>query len=128
MRVSKSFGSYNFRRYGRPWIAKITAWPVGGKPELVWDGYVGDDNGGEVEMDALAGDIIRTGQKDNRGNGGTNDWWVVNADGTLSSIDAAEGRKLFGLGDVTAPTGLAAISDADLIAECRRRGLEVSNG
>ena len=123
MRVSKSFGSYNFRRYGRPWIAKITAWPVGGKPHLQWGGYVGDDDGGEVEMEAQAGDIVRTGQKDNRGNGGSNDWYVVETDGTLRSIDQTEARQLFGASTPTPDNPLVSITDADLLAECRRRGL-----
>lgn len=134
MRVSVSFGSYNFRRYSKPWIGKITSWPVGGKAEIAWGSYLGDDNGGECEIDAQVGDIIRTGQRDNRGNGGTNDWYVVESNGSLTSIDQAAARKLYGkVKEAAKPSlDLSSISDEALLAECRRRGLlgvqEVVNG
>lgn len=96
MRISQHFGSYNARRYGKPWVSKIVAWPVGGKSEVVWGSYLGDDNGGEVEIEANVGDIIRTGQKDGRGGNTSADWYVVEPDGSLREIDAAEARKLFG--------------------------------
>ena len=67
MRTSIEIGSYNSRRYSRPWIGRITAWPVGARPELAWGGYAEDDNGGELEIEAQAGDIIRWGQRDGRG-------------------------------------------------------------
>ena len=60
MRVAQHFDGYNFRRYDRPWIAIITAWPIGSKPTLKFGGFVGNDtDGGEAESDATAGDIIR---------------------------------------------------------------------
>lgn len=78
MRVSISYGAYNDRRYSRPWIAKITAWPIGGNPVLAWGGYVGDYHGGEVEIEAEPGDIIRSGQKDYRTpSNSDNDWYIV---------------------------------------------------
>lgn len=77
MRITIKYGSYNKRRYSRPWIAKVTSWPVGGRPELLWGGYVGDDNGGECEIEAEEGDILKSGQKDGRGNGGSNDFYHV---------------------------------------------------
>jgi hypothetical protein len=94
-RVSNHYGSYNARRMGRPWIARITSWPVGGRPELEFGSYLGDDKGGDVEIMARPGDIIRDGQKDNRGNTGYNDWSVVEADYTLRSVTQAEARELF---------------------------------
>jgi len=93
MRVSQKFGSYNQRRYSKPWIAKITSWPIGGKPEVQWGAYCGDDNGGEVEIEAMPGDIIRTGQKDHRGGNTDASWYIVQADGSLYSTDAAGARK-----------------------------------
>lgn len=130
MRVAQSFGSYNQRRYGRPWIAKITSWPVGAKPEVQWGAYCGTDEGGEVEIEAQAGDIVRTGQKDNRGNGTAADWYIVEADGSLSSTDAAGARKAWDLRQADKavehpPMDLSSISDADLIAEIKRRGLTI---
>jgi len=94
-RYAVRWGGYNARRYSRPWIAKITAWPVGGRPELEFGGYCGNDDGGETEITARPGDIIRSGQKDNRGNGTTNDWYLAKPDGELVLIDAAQGRELY---------------------------------
>lgn len=67
MRFAKKFTAYNDRRYGKPWIAKVAAWGVGQRPELVWGRYLGDSLGGECEIECEAGDLIRYGQKDNRG-------------------------------------------------------------
>lgn len=132
MRVSQKFGNYNQRRYSKPWIAKITSWPIGGKPEVQWGGYCGDDGGGEVEIEANAGDIIRTGQKDHRGGNTDASWYIVRADGSLDSTDAAGARKAYDalLADKATehpPLDLSTISDNDLIAEIKRRGLEVHN-
>ncbi len=95
IRVAIRYGVYNDRRYGKPWIGRITSWPVGGRPEIAWGTYLGDYRGGEVEIMAAPGDIIRSGQRDNRGNGTTNDWYVVNTDGSLRKIDQTEARTLW---------------------------------
>lgn len=130
MRVSQKFSSYNQRRYGRPWIAKITSWPVGGKPEVAWGSYLGDDDGGEVEVDAMPGDIVRTGQKDHRGGNTDASWYIVQADGSLLSSDAAEARKAWDARQADKavehpPLDLSLISDIDLVAEIKRRGLTI---
>lgn len=130
MRVSQSYGSYNHRRYGKPWIAKITDWPVGGKPDVEWGRYIGDDNGGETEIEANPGDIVRSGQKDHRGGNTSAEWYVVNADGSLSGSDAVEARKAWDARKADKaiehpPASLADVSDDELLAEVKRRGLEV---
>ena len=94
-RYSVRYGSYNARRYSKPWIARVSSWSVGGKPEMQWGSYLGDDSGGEVEILAHPGDIIRDGQRDYRGNGGSNDWSVAQEDGTLRAVTAAEARQMF---------------------------------
>lgn len=94
-RYSLRYSSYNARRYSRPWIALITSWPVGGRPELEFGGYCGDDGGGEVEITAKPGDIIRSGQKDSRGNSGCNDWYVARDNGELEQIDQPTARTLY---------------------------------
>lgn len=94
MRVAQHFDGYNFRRYDRPWIAKITDWPIGSKPTLKFGGWIGNDkDGGEAEIDANAGDIIRYGQRDNRGNGTVNAWCIVQTDGTILRASETEARK-----------------------------------
>jgi hypothetical protein len=96
LRVSTQWGGYNFRRYSRPWIARITEWPVGGKPEMEFGRYLGDDNGGECEIMARAGDILRSGQRDNRRPRDTiAEWLVVENDGKLRKISEAEARSLY---------------------------------
>jgi hypothetical protein len=68
MRFTKAFTAYNDRRYSKPWIARIATWKVGQRPELVWGNYLGNSMGGECEIACQAGDLLRYGQKDNRGN------------------------------------------------------------
>lgn len=127
MRVVVEYGAYNGRRYGRPWIGKITNWPVGGKPEMEWGRYIGTDAGGETEIEARAGDIVRTGQKDYRGNNTTAKWATVKGDGSLEYIDATEARRLWDARQAApAPVTVidwSSISDEELLAEAKRRGL-----
>lgn len=126
MRVSLKYNSYNARRYSRPWIAKITSWPVGGKPEIEWGRYLGDDSDGEVEIDANPGDIVRSGQKDRRGNNGSADWYIVDQDGSLDSTDAPEARKHWDAIKAKAEgiiNPITLIPDDVLLDEVRRRGL-----
>ncbi|RZS31722.1 hypothetical protein [Corticibacter populi] len=94
-RVAIAFDSYNGRRYSRPWIARVTAWPVGGKPTLDWGNYVGSDSGGEAEVNAKPGDIIRWGQKDGRGNGTRAYWGVVAEDGSVDRVTEVQARNAF---------------------------------
>jgi hypothetical protein len=93
MQVSKTIEAYNKRRYGTPWAAHITAFD--GRPTLDFvDGaYNGTDAGGELVIDAESGEVIKIGQKDHRGNGGSNDFYQVGGDGTLEQLDAAAARK-----------------------------------
>lgn len=95
MRVTLDFGAYNDRRYSRPWIAKVTSWPVGGRPELEFGSYIGNAKGGEVEIMARPGQIVRAGQKDTRGNNTDNDWYVVTDAGKLEKISQSQARELF---------------------------------
>jgi hypothetical protein len=83
-----------------------------------------------VEIDAQPGDIVRTGQKDGRGNGTSADWYIVGADGSLAGTDAAGARKAWDARQADKavehpPADLSGITDADLIAEIKRRGLTV---
>lgn len=124
MRITQRFSGYNSRRYGRPWISKIISWPVGGKSEVSWGSYLGDDDGGEVEIEASPGDIVRMGQKDNRGNNTSADWYIVQEDGSLSFVAMAEAKKHWE--DTHNPSQikanpLAGFSTEELLAEIERR-------
>lgn len=89
------FGSYNDRRYSRPWIAVVSNWEVGGRPELEFGSWVGNArDGGIVEIKAKDGDIIRWGRKDNRGNGTMNKWGVFR-NGEIEEITPETARELF---------------------------------
>jgi len=101
VRVAVDFGAYNARRYGKPWIGRIIAWPVGDKPTITWGAYIGRHaytgapNGGEVEIMAYPGDIVRWGQKDHRGHDTEAHWGVVNIDQTIAELTAAEARQRY---------------------------------
>ncbi len=90
MRVTVEFGSYNSRRYGRPWIAKVIAWPIGGRPELSFGGNVGSHL---VEIDAEPGAIVRWGQKDHRGNNTTARWGIVQLENAIEDCSAEQARE-----------------------------------
>lgn len=93
--VRLSFGSYNPRRYSRPWGARIT---FGGdnRADYAFDGnFLGDDDGGEVVINARPGEIVAFGQKDKRGGRSENDWYVVGPDGSLDEISRADALKHF---------------------------------
>ena len=100
-RVVISFGSYNFRRYSRPWIARVVAWPIGKNPILEWGTYLGDHtnnnkNSGEAEIIAYPGEIIRYGQRDcRREYNSLNKWGVVEDDYFVRAIKQTEARALF---------------------------------
>ena len=97
-RVTVPFSAYNEKRYGTPWLARVTSWPVGSRPALAFGIYLGDHHhggGGEAEIMAKPGDLVRWGQKDNRGNNTTAHWGVVNDDGTINQLTEAEARKAF---------------------------------
>lgn len=95
-RVAISFRSYNPRRYSRPWIARVVVWAVGKKPELEFGHYVGDDDGGEAEIIAYPGNIIRYGQRDGRRpDKSINEWAVVEDDYSVRDIKQTEASALF---------------------------------
>jgi hypothetical protein len=66
MEITKETGSYNERRYGKPWIAVIdyTNNRKGDFRFGDWQGRPGSE--GELYITCEIGDIIATGQKDFR--------------------------------------------------------------
>lgn len=94
-RVTVAFNGYNPRRYSRPWIALVTAWPVGRSPELAFGNYIGSAVGGEAEVLARPGALVKWGQKDLRGNHTTSCWGSVEDDGSIRQVSQQEARQLF---------------------------------
>lgn len=95
MIITREFGAYNHRRYGRPWIAVVTDWPVGEQPTLRFGGLLGPANGSAVtaEIEANPEQILRWGQKDFRGRGTVNGWGIIESDGTVRVTDAKGARE-----------------------------------
>ncbi len=94
MYVSVEFGSYNPRRCSKPWVFKVIDWKTGEQPEVEWGSYLGNDDGGVVEIDAQPGDVVRYGQKDNRNPKHTVRRWAIVGDaGELKDSDAVEAKR-----------------------------------
>jgi hypothetical protein len=75
---------YNDRRYGKPWIAKLS-FVAPGKPHYDFGSWLGQAGGqGELSIEVQSGDVIATGQKDHRkGRGGADHIGVVQLDGKV---------------------------------------------
>ena len=89
--MTVEFESYNPKRMGRPWIARVTDWPVGGKPEIECGRCVGSC---ETEVLAAPGDLIRYGQKDHRNPRGTiARWGIVKEDMSVEHVSESDARE-----------------------------------
>lgn len=113
-RITQDFPGYNPRRYGRPWIARVTSWPIGGRPQMEFGRYLGDDAGGEAEISAEDGDVIRWGQKDYRGRNTTAQWGIVTDDGCVTECHEPEARRAWGQiieSDVAEQTDTPSVAD-----------------
>lgn len=95
--VTIKFGSYNEKRYSKPWIARVFSWPIGGHASVEWGNFLGGPGeAGECEIEARIGDIIRYGQKDNRNPRHTDaNWGVVEPDFLIRPVTMVEARKLY---------------------------------
>jgi hypothetical protein len=86
----KEFSPYNSRRYGKPWIAKVTTWNIGQHPTLEFGATIGTLL---VEIDANPGDVVRWGQKDYRGNNTEANWGIVQNDSSVTEVDVNVARE-----------------------------------
>ncbi len=73
MIISKEFSAYNPRRYSKPWGARIT-FDADLKPRYDFAGHY---DGSHVVMHAEPRDVVAFGQRDNRGNGTTREFYIV---------------------------------------------------
>jgi hypothetical protein len=95
-RIEKPMGSYNERRYSKPWIAVVDfSKAVNG--EFRWGNWVGDAHGGSglLVMDVEDGDIVAIGQKDFRQPRNSVPTWYQVVEGKLVKLSGkAEAYKI----------------------------------
>lgn len=100
MKITRETSSYNERRYGRPWIAKVVISDTKPGGEFVWGNWIGDArNGGEGELildNIEPGDIYARGQKDNRKpRNSSPDYYVLGPDGKgITCSNIVEAKKV----------------------------------
>ena len=99
MKVTIETGSYNQRRYSKPWIASVD-FTTNAQGDFRFGEWIGDarnGSAGQLEADAEPGTIIATGQKDFRKpQNSAPDWHVLKDDGTLEKLGGkVEALKLF---------------------------------
>lgn len=91
MKLEVKTSAYNPRRYGKPWIARVT-FTTDARPQYewgIWLGRPGED--GLLVLECQPGDIVAIGQKDNRGGNTSNNWYEVLTDGARRALpDRAE--------------------------------------
>ena len=98
MNFTQETSSYNERRYGQPWIAKVDFSDT--KGNFSFGDWTGDKwNGGEgvLSIEANTGDIIATGQNDMRKpRNSAPDFFVMTEAGNLDSLgDKGAAYKFF---------------------------------
>jgi hypothetical protein len=91
MKISIETGSYNERRYGKPYIAVLNSTDATVNRWGTWIGTPGSE--GILEIEAAPGDVIMKGQKDNRGNNGTPDYAIIREDGSREYMSKAAAIK-----------------------------------
>lgn len=100
MKIIVNTSSYNDRRYGRPWIARVD-FTTDPKGEFVWGVWLGQPGEpGELIVEASPGDVVAKGQKDLRKpRNSAPDWYIVDTDGNLvrcgTKIDAVRASRQF---------------------------------
>jgi hypothetical protein len=98
MRIARKIRPYDGKTFARPWIAKVVKWPVGQRAELDWGTFLGEaSTGGELEIEAKPGDVLRYGQKNKHSSGDPSARWVtVTSLGRLAVIQTElEAAKTF---------------------------------
>jgi len=92
-RITMEFDGYNAKRYSSPWLAKVINWPVGEYPQLKFGAYLGGQGGGECEIMAAIGDVVKYGQKDRRRNFNMNEFGIVRDDLTIERVTMSVAKK-----------------------------------
>lgn len=96
MEIKVNTSSYNERRYGKPWIARVD-FSTNRQGDFIWGEWVGDHrNGSEGTLFVTAdeGDIVARGQKDFRNpRNSAPDFYQVR-NGSLEYLDGGKSEAL----------------------------------
>lgn len=126
MQVSIETGSYNDRRYGKPWIASVTF--DGATPVYAFGEFCGDDSEGELRLNIAAGNVFARGQKDFRKPANSAPtFYIAFENGEHVEVSKVEARRhLESVADVPeSDVDLSGVETAALIAELARRGVDL---
>jgi len=135
MLIVINFDGYNKYRLQRPWISKVVEWPSGNSAIVSWGKYQGDDDGGNAEIIATPGDVIRWGQKGPSRRQTMSYWGIVQEDGSVEKCTMAQAHKAWiqkheyiseepSTSAVPVPELLAQFSTDQLLLELERRGIK----
>ena len=135
MKIQIVTGSYNARRYSKPWIARVDFTdPKGTFSFGEWTGqhYGGTGSEGILHIEAEPGDIVCHGQKDYRVHNGQPEFDQILSDGTVkplgSKVDAfraftdEQNRRKSATTELP-QNPLAGFSNDQLISELKTRGI-----
>lgn len=88
MNITRETSTYNERRYGKPWIAKVDFTdPKGTFTFGDWSGDARNGGAGILSLNANPGEIVAIGLKDNRQpRNSSPDFYLVAPDGSLQSL------------------------------------------
>jgi hypothetical protein len=91
MKYTEETRSYNERRYGKPWIARVT-FDNDAKANFHFGAWIGDVGAvGLLQLEVNPGDIVAKGKKDNRNPSySAPKYYIVQTDGTLSAVNKSE--------------------------------------
>lgn len=122
MRITIATGSYNDRRYGRPWIASVTF--DGAKPVFEFGEFCGDSSEGELTLELEIGKVFARGQKDSRNpRNSAPEFFVLHGESDFEPVSKVEARRLMSV--ACGPSHpLAAFTSEELRAELDRRDAE----
>ena len=121
--VRKSFGSYNDRRYSKPWGAQVTLGENRPQYDYSVGTYWGDANGGEVVLTVPVASIVAFGQKDNYNLKKTkNIWYQVGEDGSLREVTRPEASIILST-QTEEEDDMKKITKSDLISQFRSLNL-----
>ena len=94
--ITANWDGYNGRRYGSPWIARISAFNGAATLDFIKGAYNGNDDGGEIVAEMEVGEIFKMGQKDFRSNNSANYFYKALEGGGYECFGSPqEARKLW---------------------------------